>query len=135
MKTMPYRKHIITMRDPKFIGDWKKEFQFPSLNKVQVLLNYFYEEGFFVKRAVLCADGLFCAAQHLVPKIKYKYGLKTSPHFLPTPIAFPKNVQKAINPTVCFVSRLDRRKRPEIFFELTKEFPSPEIRIYERVED
>ncbi len=123
MKAMPDRKHIITMRDPKFIEDWKMEFQFPSLNKVQVLLNYFYEDGFFVKRAVRGADRVFCASNHLVPKLKYKYGLKSNPRFLPTPIALPEKVKKAINPTVCFISRFDRRKRPEVFFELTKKFP------------
>jgi glycosyltransferase involved in cell wall biosynthesis len=35
----------------------------------------------------------------------------------------PTKIQKASTPTVCFVSRWDKRKRPEIFFELAKNFP------------
>jgi glycosyltransferase involved in cell wall biosynthesis len=35
----------------------------------------------------------------------------------------PEPYQKAGIPTVCFVSRWDKRKRPELFFELAKDFP------------
>jgi glycosyltransferase involved in cell wall biosynthesis len=49
--------------------------------------------------------------------------LACDPLFLPTPVAVPETVHKATTPTVCFVSRWDKRKRPEIFFELAKQFP------------
>ena len=123
IKAMPNRKHFVTFRDPRDAQDWKIEFQFPSLSKLQVLSNYLYEDNFLVKRAVQRADGVFCAAKHLVPKVKFKYGLKSNPHFLPTPVFVPDKIQKAINPTVCFLARWDRRKRPEIFFELATKFP------------
>jgi glycosyltransferase involved in cell wall biosynthesis len=32
-------------------------------------------------------------------------------------------VQKSPDPTVCYIGRWDRRKRPELFFELVKSFP------------
>ena len=122
MRAMPDRKHIITFRDPKNTADWKIEIGLPSLNKLQVLANYLYEDNFFVTKAVLHADGVFCAAEHLVEKVKFKYDLTSVPAFLPTPIAVPKNVKKANTPTVCFVARWDRRKRPEIFLELAHKF-------------
>jgi len=123
MKTMPDRKHIITFRDPKNTDDWKIEIGLPSLSKLRVLASYLYEDNFFVKKAVIHADGVFCAAEHLVPKVKFKYDLASVPPLLPTPVAVPGNVKKAITPTVCFLARWDRRKRPEIFFELVSKFP------------
>jgi glycosyltransferase involved in cell wall biosynthesis len=44
--------------------------------------------------------------------------------FLPTPVEVPEHIEKAAEPTVCFVSRWDKRKRPEIFFELARTFPN-----------
>jgi glycosyltransferase involved in cell wall biosynthesis len=35
----------------------------------------------------------------------------------------PLSVTKAREPTVCFVSRWEPRKRPEVFFELARDFP------------
>jgi glycosyltransferase involved in cell wall biosynthesis len=123
MKSMPSRKHIVTFRDPRDTNDWKIEFRLPSLSKLQVLSNYLYENNFFIKRAIQRSDGMFCAAKSLIPKVRLKYSLKSDPNFLPTPIAVPDKVQKAINPTVCFLARWDRRKRPQLFFELAKKFP------------
>jgi glycosyltransferase involved in cell wall biosynthesis len=51
------------------------------------------------------------------------YKLQRPPVFLPTPIEIPAEVQKAATPTVCFVGRLDRRKRPELFLNLAEQFP------------
>jgi glycosyltransferase involved in cell wall biosynthesis len=51
------------------------------------------------------------------------YGLSVTPEFLPTPVAIPENVVKADKPTVCYVARLDRRKRPELFLDLVAKFP------------
>lgn len=123
MKSMPNRKHIVTFRDPKDTQDWKTEFQLPSLSKLQVLSNYLYEDNFLVKRAVQRADGVFCAAKHLVSKVKFKYNLRSDSYFLPTPVVVPDKVQKATTPIVCFLARWDRRKRPELFFEVAKKNP------------
>jgi glycosyltransferase involved in cell wall biosynthesis len=123
IKAMPDRKHVITIRDPRKLHDWKKEFQLPSRNRLQVLLSYLYEDNFFVSMAVRRADRVFCASDHLIPKVKSKYISRQSFDFLPTPIFIPNNVRKSVSPTICSVGRLDRRKRPEIFFELAKRFP------------
>ena len=55
------------------------------------------------------------------------YGLSTDPRFLPTPVEVPIEVKKAESPTVCYVARLDRRKRPELFMNLARKFPSVEF--------
>jgi glycosyltransferase involved in cell wall biosynthesis len=49
--------------------------------------------------------------------------LDQEPLFLPTPVTIPPPSEKALNPTVCFIARWDRRKRPELFFELAMKFP------------
>ena len=76
------------------------------------------------KMAVKNADAVFCAAKCSIPKVKLMYKLTKEPSFLPTPINVPsKKIKKANEPTVCFLARWDRRKRPEIFFNLAKKFP------------
>jgi glycosyltransferase involved in cell wall biosynthesis len=51
------------------------------------------------------------------------YQLTTNPIFLPTPVAINGNIEKAATPTVCYLARLDRRKRPTLFLDLAKKFP------------
>jgi len=122
-KTMPHRKHAITFRDPRNWRDWYIEFKFPSLSRARVILNWLYEDSLLVKRAVRKADGLYMGAHFMASKVKNKYRLSFDPQFLPTPVAIPEKIQKSSIPTVCFVGRMDRRKRPEIFFKLAKLFP------------
>jgi len=57
VRAMPQRKHIATCRDPKELRDWLLELRNPSLNKVQVLLNWAYEDGPFTRVAVRRLDG------------------------------------------------------------------------------
>jgi glycosyltransferase involved in cell wall biosynthesis len=123
MRAMPDRKHVVTFRDPRDRDDWRTEIRLPSLNPAQVFANWLYEDNWLVKRAVRRADGLFAAAKILIPKARAKYRLASDPEFLPTPVVVPTDIQKASYPTVCFVSRWDKRKRPEIFFRLPQDFP------------
>ena len=123
MRAMPGRKHIVTFRDTRDWQDWRIELSLPSLHPFQVIANYFYEDNQLVSSAVRRADALFTAAKLLIPKARKKYRLSEDPKFLPTPVSMPDQVNKTLEPTVCFVSRWDRRKRPEIFFELAREFP------------
>jgi glycosyltransferase involved in cell wall biosynthesis len=88
-----------------------------------VVANYLYENGPLVRRGVQRADAVYAAAKCLIPKAQAVYRLRTPPRFLPTPIEIPESVQKASEPTVCFVGRLDRRKKPEVFFGLAERFP------------
>ena len=122
-RAMPDRKHVITFRDPRDSVDWRTEFRLPSLNPAQVIANWVYEDNALVKRAVRRADGWYAAAKVIIPKARHKYGIPADPFFLPTPVDVPDRIEKAATPTVCFVSRWDKRKRPEIFFELAKSFP------------
>lgn len=123
MRAMPGRKHIVTFRDPRDPEDWRTEFRLPSLNPAQVIANWLYEDNGLVRRAVRRADGWYAAAGLVIPKARLKYKLSADPKFLPTPVEIPEKIEKAPTPTVCFVSRWDKRKRPEIFFELAKAFP------------
>lgn len=120
---MPDRKHIVTFRDTRFFHDWWLEFIYPSKNYFQVLINYLYEDNFLVSQAVQHADFHAATANFLISKAQKKYGLQTEPVFLPSPIPFLEKIQKSGRPLVCFVGRLDRRKRPQIFFELARKFP------------
>ena len=123
MKVMPDKKHIVTVRDPRNFQDWKMEYKLPTLNKLEVLSNYFYENNILVRRSIRNMDSIYTIGKYLIPKVKSMYGLESEPQFLPTPVAIPNNIQKSDTPTVCYVARMDRRKRPTIFLDLAKEFP------------
>jgi glycosyltransferase involved in cell wall biosynthesis len=122
-RVMPGRKHVVTLRDPRELGDWLTELRSPSLNPLQVFANFLYEDNLLVRRSVRRADAVFCAAEHLRPKAARKYRLKAPPPLLPTPVGVPAQVHKSEWPTVCFLARWDRRKRPELFLNLARQFP------------
>jgi glycosyltransferase involved in cell wall biosynthesis len=124
MKAMPGRKHIVTSRYPRDFHEWKVDFQLPSLNKLQVILNYLYESNYLVRSCIPRMDAVFTTSRHLIPKVKSMYGLKVTPQFLPTPVSVPDSIRKSAKPTVCYLARLDRRKRPELFLDLAKNFPN-----------
>lgn len=120
----PDRKHVVTFRDTRDRRDWWIEFLYPSLSHAQVLANMLYEDNFLVHAAVRKADRWFTAAQLSIPKARKKYKLARNPEFLPSPIPFSNAIEKSETPLVCFVGRFDRRKRPQIFFELAEQFPA-----------
>jgi glycosyltransferase involved in cell wall biosynthesis len=122
-RTMPDRRHVVTFRDPKELEDWWLELTNPSLSKAQVLLNWLYEDSPLVRRAIRLADGLYSAAPSVNEKLRRKYGFTRDPGLLATAVDLNRNVVKAAEPTVCFIGRLDRRKRPQLFFELARKFP------------
>lgn len=123
MRAMPDRKHMITFRDTRLVSDWLVELRYPSANPLQVMANWFFEDSRLVRNSVRHANGLYTAAHMLIPKAKAKYNLTQDPLFLPTPVEMPGKVHKADVPTVCYVNRWDRRKRPELFFDLAAQFP------------
>ena len=124
-RAMPDRRHMITFRDPRDLEDWALEFARPSLSRAQVAANYLYESSLPIGWAVRRADALYSIAHYLIPKVNRMYRLpaERGPRFLPTPVAIPERAPKAAEPTVCYLARLDRRKRPEIFLELARHFP------------
>jgi len=120
---MPDRKHMITFRDPRDLGDWKKEYDRPARSKLQVVSNFLYEHNFLVSSAVRRADRVYSLARYLVPKIRRLYRLDRDPVFLPTPVDVPDSVEKAPEPTVGYLARWDRVKRPEVFLGLAERLP------------
>jgi glycosyltransferase involved in cell wall biosynthesis len=122
-RARPDRAHVVTFRDPRTWRDWLIELAHPSLNRLQVLANVAYEDGPLVYEAVREVEGRFVAALCLGDKVRAKYRLRRAPAFLPTPVRVPAMVHKAAGPTVCYLARWDRRKRPDRFFELVARFP------------
>ena len=123
MKAMPRRKHLITLQDTRHFSDWLINLRYPSLNRMQVLTDWLYEDSPFTRYAIRHAQGLFAAAPFLIPRARQIYHLKADPGFLPNPVYLPKAIKKAAFPLVSFVSRLDPVKRPELFLQLAKSFP------------
>ena len=124
MKARPNARHVVTIRDPKFLRDWLVEVRYPSISLTRTFLSRFYDINFLVRSSVRQADAVLCATFDGRLKGKALYGLAQLPHFMPSPIAVPENpVRKSAKPTVCMVGRWDKRKRPEIFFGLASRFP------------
>lgn len=119
----PEKKHIATFRDTRLSSDWLIELKYPSLNKLQVIFNWFYEDNFLVHWALRNNDGNFVAAHLLIERAKRKYKLIVEPTFLPTPVRIPEKIEKSEKPLVIYVARWDRRKRPEKVIELAKQKP------------
>lgn len=123
MDVMPDRAHLITFRDPRFFRDTLIELRYPSRSLLRSLMTYLYE-SYRVPGAVRRADGVFACALDVGTKVRRAFRLPADPPFLPSPIAVPAAApRKAGRPTVSFVARWDRRKRPELFFELARRRP------------
>ncbi len=124
-KLLPNRIHLITCRDPRDWRDWWLEFYYAThRRRLLTPFNYLTEAGFLVSRAVRQAHGVFCPAYFLRPKIKRMYRLAELPGLLPNLIHVPAKIPaKHSCPTFTFIARWDKRKRPQIFLELAKEFP------------
>lgn len=122
-RAMPDRRHMITFRDPRDWSDWALEFARPSLSRAQVVGNYLFESSPILRGAVRRADALYTIAHWLIPKVERMYRPTVEPRFLPTPVPIPAEPVKASRPTVCYLARLDRRKRPHLFFDLARQFP------------
>ena len=121
----PRRTHLVTSRDPRDLKDWWIEFLYATpARRLLTPFNYLTEAGFFVRRAVQKADGVFCPAHFLKEKVKRLYGLKILPSLLPNLIDVPAALpEKSDRPTLTFVARWDKRKRPWMFLELASMFP------------
>lgn len=123
MRAMPHRKHVVTNQDPRLLRDWWIELRYPTYSPFQVLKTAAYYENPLTRQSVRAADRVMVPAQFLKAIVAKKYGLTDEPIFMPTPIRVPRSVRKADEPTVCYLGRLDRRKRPERFLNLAAKFP------------
>lgn len=124
LRAVPEKQHIATSRDPRDFDDWILELANPSLNYLQVMANRTFENNWLVRKAVRRMSAVYTTAHCLVPKVQSIYALTKPPLFLPTPVHIPDHIDKAPTPTVCYLSRLDRRKRPLLFLELATNFPN-----------
>jgi glycosyltransferase involved in cell wall biosynthesis len=122
----PRRTHLVTSRDPRNLMDWWIEFLYATpMRRLMTPFNYLTEGNFLVRHAVRRANGVFCPAHCLKEKVKRLYGLNTLPSLLPNLIDVPATLpHKSDQPTLTFMARWDKRKRPWIFLELAKEFPN-----------
>lgn len=128
MKARPDARHVSTIRDPKFLKDWLVELRYPSISLARTFLSRFYDINFLVRSAVRKSNAVLCTTFDGRTKAKALYGLQRLPLFMPSPIAVPETTRrKSARPTVCMVGRWDKRKRPEIFFELAARFPQVEF--------
>lgn len=133
----PDARHLVTCRDPRDIKDWTIEFRDATWSRrIKTPLNYLTESGFLVRRAVQKAHGVYAPAQFLRPKIQTLFHLKQMPELLPNLIHVPeKEPIKSPQPSLLFVGRLDRRKRPELFFQLAAAFPEVRCLVVGAAED
>jgi len=120
-RAMPHKKHLVTCRDPKTTRHWLTELSHPSQSRIQTLLAWGYENNLLVQKAVRSADELYYCARHLKLLVEEVYHPSGKVTFLPSPIEVPERpMVKSKRPTVCYLGRWDRRKRPQLFFELTR---------------
>lgn len=125
MLSQPQKKHVITCRDPRNFKDWLIEFSDATFRRrIFLPFNYCFEEGLLARWAVQRADIVGVPAYFLKEKVKKQFCLKKNPLLLPNIEKFSKrSISKAKKPTVIFIGRLDKRKRPRLVFELAKQFP------------
>lgn len=132
----PQKKHIITCRDPRNLHDWFTEMRYATWRRrLKTPFVYFFEAGPLIRYAIKKADVVGAPAQYLKNKIREMYGV-TNAILLPNAEKLPAHIpEKAKEPTVCFVGRLDKRKRPERVFELAKRFSDVKFLIAGKAED
>ena len=123
-RAQPRAKHVVTVRDPKFLRDWLVELRYPSISLARTFLSRFYDINRAVRSAVQRADRVLACTFEGREKARSLYGLGRLPAFMPSPVAVPEAApRKRTRPTVCMVGRWDKRKRPELFFELSRRHP------------
>lgn len=133
----PSKVHIITCRDPRNLRDWLTEFRYATWQtRLRIPFYYLFEESLLVSWAVRRADVVGCPAHHLKKKITKMHGLKKKTLLLPNLETIPSSIpEKAERPTICFIGRLDKRKRPELFIQLAHHFPHVQFNIIGRSDE
>ncbi|HHX42839.1 MAG TPA: glycosyltransferase family 4 protein [Chloroflexi bacterium] len=133
----PNRAHIVTCRDPRDAHDWLIEFWYATARRrLLTPFNYMTESSFLVNEAVRRADAVFVPARFLQEKVRRMYRLRQPVGFLPNLIDVPECIPpKAECPTMVYVARWDKRKRPWLFLELAHRFPQYRFIAVGRAED
>lgn len=121
---MPDRAHVVECADPRDWNDWKIDFRLPTHSALRLVPSFAY---FGMRPAALSAqqaDAVQVPARFLQEKVRRLYRLSAEPHYVPMPFDPPVAAKKSTSPLVVFVGRLVRRKRPEIFLDVARRFPS-----------
>ncbi len=126
---VPDAVHMSTIRDPRNTYDWWIDWVYPSKSRWQVTKNYLYENNFLVRRAVRNSDGVYAPAVDQLDKIRRMYHPRNELAFLPTPVIVPAEVHKSAIPNIVSMSRVDKRKRPELILSLAEKFPEVQFHI------
>lgn len=136
LKYEPAKKHVITCRDPRNLIDWLIETRYATWKRrLKTPLVCVFESGPFIRHAILEASIVGCPAEYLMNKVDSMYGRKDA-ILLPNIEDFPDTLPlKSDSPLVCFVGRLDKRKRPERIFSLAGKFPNVKFLIIGKAED
>lgn len=125
-EAMRDRKFLIHFQDPYDEVDYQKmasvdplyAWNFPM--KLQLSLTYRY-----LRSVCQRSSGIYTHARYLIPKIVRLFKLDAPVQFIPNPIEIPRiAIEKAAEPTVCFLGRWDPQKRVERVFELASKFPA-----------
>lgn len=125
-REMRDRRHLVTCRYVRFGTDLVHEI-LASLQerRLRPIVSLAYEQNTLVRLAVQRADAVVCEAEFERARARRKYRLSRLPDFMPMPFRAPtESVPKVATAQVCYIGRFEKRKQPEVFFELASEFPS-----------
>lgn len=133
----PKKKHIVTCRDPRDWQDWKNEFINATWRRrLKIPFNYLTEESILAYWAIKKANVVGVPAKFLISKVKKMYQLQTEVHFLPNIEQIPEKIPpKSPKPTVLWVGRMAKRKRPEDFIRLAAHFPKVTFQLLGKTEE
>jgi glycosyltransferase involved in cell wall biosynthesis len=112
--------HLLTCQNPKSEDDWKYVAQYyPFRRRVY---NAIIDPR--VKKCIKELDCVFCQAKYIIKKTRELYNLEYDPIFLPNPVKVPGAIPcKSKTPTILFLGRFDKEKKPEAFMSLAEQFP------------
>lgn len=123
MRAMPEARHVVTFRAPLNQEDLRIDRRFGESGWRGQLMHYLQIDNPLVRRAVRRTPHRYVAASGIAGKAMAVFGFNEPPALLPTPVAMPANVEKAMRPTVCFVGRWQGIKQPEHFLDLAEACP------------
>ncbi|MDX1540897.1 MAG: glycosyltransferase family 4 protein [Geminicoccaceae bacterium] len=124
-KARPDKIHLVTCMDPRDRRDWWIELCNATWpRRAKMPMQWIYEAGPLVRRAVSAAHGVYVEAEFLKAKARRLYALPRDPGLLPKPIEIPAGpFVKSERPLCAFIGRLDPRKRPKMVLELARRMP------------
>ncbi|MEM7113667.1 MAG: glycosyltransferase family 4 protein [Chloroflexota bacterium] len=120
---LPQAIHLLTFHCGRNARDWKTTAQTPFGQRMACFAERMGRENWIMSEAVCRTNGRFTSARQLVPTIRQTYRLGHNPEFLPTPITMAPAIEKAAQPTVCYVARWEEQDQTDAFFELARSRP------------